>query len=141
MIQATNVGINIKPYEWRYLSSNYGLQGLAITKLEEKLGERGQSDQPAGQTAGDVLCKLCKQLGEETWNTCVWERRAHDPNTAVVLGLMEQNKYEQAQQLLEKMMSQELERNQAKGQKMNAEYDTWPVEQLGGGVRACTEIA
>ena len=88
-----------------------------------------------------VMCKLCKQLGEETWNTCVWERRAHDPNTAVVLGLMEQNKYEQAQQLLEKMMSQELERNQAKGQKMNAEYDTWPVEQLGGGVRACTEIA
>ena len=25
-----------------------------ITQLEEKLGERGQSDQPAGQTAGDV---------------------------------------------------------------------------------------
>ena len=30
IIQATNVGIDIKPYEWRYLASNYGLQGLAI---------------------------------------------------------------------------------------------------------------
>ena len=125
IIQATNVGIDIKPYEWRYLASNYGLQGLAITQLEKKFGDRGQSDEPAGQTAGDVLGQLCKQLGEETWNTCVWERRAYDPNTAVVLGLMEQNKYEQAQQQLEKMMSQELERNQAKGQKMNSEYDTW----------------
>ena len=54
IIQATNVGIDIKPYEWRYLASNYGLQSLAITQLEEKLGKRGQSDQPAGQTAGDV---------------------------------------------------------------------------------------
>ena len=40
IIQATNVGIDIKPYEWRYLASNYGLQGLAITQLEKKYSEQ-----------------------------------------------------------------------------------------------------